>query len=236
MRLIILLRILPPVKENGPARFAGSPSLFAQSETSCFLWQGGGPSHVDLFDHKPLLAEKQGQDIPASVRGDTRVSTMTSGQKRWTALGAIKDFQKYGKSGMELSTMIPHTGEICDDICLVRSLNTESVNHAPGVTFFMTGSQVPGRPSMGAWLSYGLGCETDNLPAFVALTSSDKGKTCGQLFYDYYWGTGFIPSRYQGVPFRSMGDPVPYLTNPDGVSRESRRELLNDINALNTRT
>jgi hypothetical protein len=129
--------------------------------------------------------------------------------------------------------MLPNLGALADDICLVRSMNTEAVNHAPGVTFFMTGSQVPGRPSMGAWLTYGLGCESQDLPAYVVMTSSDKGKTCGQLFYDYYWGSGFLPSRFQGVRLRNTGDPVPYLQNPPGTSLQSRRDLLDDIRALN---
>jgi hypothetical protein len=129
--------------------------------------------------------------------------------------------------------MLPHVGGIADEICLVRSMHTEAVNHAPGVTFFMTGSQVPGRPSLGAWLSYGLGCETADLPAFVVMTSSDKGKTCGQLFFDYYWGSGFLPSRFQGVKFRNTGEPVPYLANPPGTSRVARRALLDDLAAMN---
>jgi hypothetical protein len=197
------------------------------------LWQGGGPSHVDLFDHKPMLAKMSGQDIPESVRGSTRLSTMSSGYKKWPITPAIKPFHRYGASGLELSSMLPHIGALADDICVVRSMNTEAVNHAPGVTFFMTGSQVPGRPSMGAWLNYGLGCESSELPAFVAMTSSDKGRTCGQLFYDYYWGSGFLPSRYQGVRFRNVGDPVPYLQNPPGMSREQRRVLLDDLQAMN---
>jgi hypothetical protein len=129
--------------------------------------------------------------------------------------------------------MLPDVGAIADDICVVRSMHTEAVNHAPGVTFFMTGSQVPGRPSMGAWLSYGLGTETDNLPTFVVMTSSDKQKTCGQLFYDYYWGSGFLPSRFQGVRFRNSGDLVPYLANPAGISQSSRRSLLDTIADIN---
>ena len=127
----------------------------------------------------------------------------------------------------------PNLGTMADDICLVRSMNTEAVNHAPGVTFFMTGAQVPGRPSMGAWLAYGLGSETANLPTFVVMTSSDKAKTCGQLFFDYYWGSGFLPSRFQGVRFRNTGDLVPYLANPPGVSRQARRALLDDMAAMN---
>lgn len=198
------------------------------------LWQGGGPSHVDLFDPKPTMQEMRGQDIPDSVRGTTRLSTMSSGYKKWPITPAIKPFQRYGKCGMELSSMLPNIGALADDICLVRSMHTEAVNHAPGVTFFMTGAQVPGRPSMGAWLSYGLGCDATDLPAFVAMTSSDKGKTCGQLFFDYYWGSGFLPSRYQGVRFSNAGSLVPYLNNPPGMSREQRRALLDDLQAMNS--
>ena len=197
------------------------------------LWQGGGPSHVDLFDPKPVMSKMAGKDIPDSVRGTTRLSTMSSGYGKWPVVPAIKPFKIFGQAGIELSTMLPNLGAMADEICLVRSMNTEAVNHAPGVTFFMTGAQVPGRPSMGAWLAYGLGSETANLPTFVVMTSSDKGKTCGQLFFDYYWGSGFLPSRFQGVRFRNTGDLVPYLANPPGMSREARRALLDDMAAIN---
>lgn len=205
----------------------------AKAKRVVMLWQGGGPSHVDLFDEKVVLSERAMQDIPGSVRGDTRLSTMSSGYGKWPCVPAIKPFQSYGQCGMRLSTMLPDIGALADDICLVRSMHTEAVNHAPGVTFFMTGSQVPGRPSMGAWLGYGLGSETEDLPTFVVMTSSDKARTCGQLFYDYYWGSGFLPSRHQGVRFRNTGDPVPYLANPPGVSEAARRTLLDDISAMN---
>lgn len=197
------------------------------------LWQGGGPSHVDLFDPKPELARFQGTDIPASIRGDTRLSTMSSNYAKWPALPAIKPFRKCGESGIEISELLPHIGGIADDICVVRSMHTEAVNHSPGVTFFMTGSQQPGRPAMGAWLAYGLGSECDDLPSFVVMTSSDREKSCGQLFYEHYWSNGFLPGKHQGVRFRSAGDPVPYLGNPAGVSRDARRELLDDLAALN---
>ena len=198
------------------------------------LWQGGGPSHVDLFDEKPMLQTRAGQDIPDSIRGATRLSTMSASYKRWPCVPAIKSHRAYGQSGTRMTEMLPNLGALADDLCLVRTMHTEAVNHAPGVTLFMTGAQVPGRPSMGAWLSYGLGSETDDLPTFVVMTSSDQGKTCGQLFFDYYWGSGFLPSRYQGVRFRNSGEPVPYLSNPPGVSREARRALLDDIAAINT--
>lgn len=226
-------------EKTGNAR-RGAPGLpdlphFApKAKRVVVLWQGGGPSHVDLFDEKPLMREMIGKDIPDSIRGTTRLSTMSASYAKWPCQPAIKPFKKYGKSGIAMSEMLPNVGAMADDICLVRSMHTEAVNHAPGVTFFMTGAQVPGRPSMGSWLSYGLGSETDNLPTFVVMTSSDKGKTCGQLFFDYYWGSGFLPSRYQGVRLRNTGDPVPYLANPPGVSREARRALLDEITALNT--
>ena len=209
------------------------PHVAPKAKRVVCLWQGGGPSHVDLFDPKPTLQKMAGQDIPESVRGTTRLSTMSSGYKKWPITPAIKPFQRYGQCGTELSSMLPNIGALADDICVVRSMNTEAVNHAPGVTFFMTGAQVPGRPSMGAWLSYGLGCDASDLPAFVAMTSSDKGKTCGQLFFDYYWGSGFLPSRYQGVRFSNAGSPVPYLSNPPGMSREQRRALLDDLHDMN---
>ena len=223
-------------REAGAVAIPGLPGLphhEPKAKRIVMLWQGGGPSHVDLFDPKPVMRAQAGKDIPASVRGTTRLSTMSSGYSRWPVVPAIKSFRRYGAAGIEMSEMLPHVGAIADDICLVRSMHTESVNHAPGVTFFLTGSQVPGRPSMGAWLSYGLGCETQDLPAFVVMTSSDKGKTCGQLFFDYYWGAGFLPSRFQGVRFRNTGDPVPYLANPAGVSRAARRALLDDLAAMN---
>jgi hypothetical protein len=220
---------------TGQAGLPGVPHFPARAKRVVCLWQGGGPSHIDLFDHKPTLEKMAGKDIPDSVRGTTRLSTMSASYKKWPITPNIKPFAHYGKSGLELSTMLPHLGSVADELCVVKSMNTEAVNHAPGVTFFMTGAQVPGRPSMGAWLSYGLGCEAVDLPAFVVMTSSDKGKTCGQLFYDYYWGSGFLPTRYQGVRFRSVGDPVPYLDNPAGTSREARRALLDDLNALNAR-
>ncbi|MEY3457044.1 MAG: hypothetical protein RL215_201 [Planctomycetota bacterium] len=211
----------------------GFPMSLPRARRVVMLWQGGGPSHVDLFDEKPAMKKLAGQDIPESIRGTTRLSTMSSGYARWPCLPAIRPYRTWGECGMRLSEMLPSIGGLADEICLVHSMRTEAVNHAPGVTFFLTGSQVPGRPSMGAWLSYGLGCETDNLPAFVVMTSSDKGKTCGQLFFDYYWGAGFLPSRFQGVRFRNTGDPVPYLSNPPGVSAESRRLMLDDIAAIN---
>ena len=213
----------------------GVPHWKPRARRVVVLWQGGAPSQVDLFDLKPGLVPKRLQELPASVREGTRLSTMTSGQSKFPILPAIKPFTRYGNCGMELSTLLPHIGSLADDICLIRSMHTEAVNHAPGVTLFLTGSQVPGRPSMGTWAAYGLGSMSGDLPAFVVMTSADKGKTCGQLFYDYYWGSGFLPSKYQGVRFRSEGDPVLYLANPTGMSPALRRGVLDDIAALDRR-
>ncbi len=211
----------------------GLPHFAPKAKRAIYLWQGGGPSHLDLFDRKTTLEKHALEDLPESVRGTTRLSTMTAGYKKWPMVPAIKPFKKCGQSGLEISTLLPFTGEIADELCVVRSMHTEAVNHAPGVTFFLTGAQVPGRPSLGAWLSYGLGSVAEDLPAFVVMTSSDKGRTCGQLFFDYYWGSGFLPGKHQGTRFRGSGDPVAYLSNPDGVSRESRRKLLDGLQELN---
>ena len=221
------------VSSRGLGGLPGLPHHAAKAKRVVVLWQGGGPSHVDLFDDKSVLRDLAGKDIPDSIRGTTRLSTMSSGYAKWPCVPPIKPHKAYGKCGTTMSTMLPNIGALADDICLVRSMNTEAVNHAPGVTYFMTGAQVPGRPSMGAWLSYGLGSETDNLPTFVVMTSSDKAKTCGQLFFDYYWGSGFLPSRYQGVRFQNTGDLVPYLNNPPGISPAGRRAMLDDLAAMN---
>ena len=222
---------LPGASGNG---LSDLPHHLPKAKRVVLLWQGGGPSHVDLFDDKPTLREMAGKDIPDSIRGSTRLSTMSSGYGKWPCVPAIKPFQQYGQSGIPLSQMLSKIGGIADEITLINSMHTEAVNHAPGVTYFLTGSQVPGRPSMGSWLSYGLGSESENLPTFVVMTSSDKSKTCGQLFFDYYWGSGFLPSRFQGVRFRNTGDLVPYLANPAGVSQAARRSLLDDIAMMNS--
>lgn len=237
--LVALANLMGKESTAGEAKLLGQPGLPGlklhphKADRMIYLWQGGGPSHIDLFDPKPTLEKHKLQDLPESVRGKTRLSTMTSGYNKWPALPGIKPFKKWGKSGLEISTLLPHLGSIADDVCIVRSMNTEAVNHAPGVTFFLTGSQVPGRPSLGAWLSYGLGSEAADLPAFVVMTSSDKARSCGQLFFDYYWGSGFLPGKYQGTRFRAAGDPVPYLNNPAGVSPEGRRKLLDGLQELN---
>ncbi|MEY4272769.1 MAG: hypothetical protein RL250_1635 [Verrucomicrobiota bacterium] len=229
----LLSKDLFAAKPDALGALPGLPHFAPKAKRVICLWQGGGPSHVDLFDQKPTLAKEAGKDIPAGIRGDTRLSSMSSGYAKWPAVPAIKPFARHGQCGRELSTLIPHIGSIADEICVVRSMNTEAVNHAPGVTFFMTGSQIPGRPAVGAWLSYGLGTMNEDLPAYVVMTSSDKTKTCGQLFFEHYWSNGFLPGKHQGVRFRGVGEPVPYVGNPAGVDRAARRTMLDDLQALN---
>jgi hypothetical protein len=210
-----------------------TPHFPPRARRVIYLLQNGAPSHVDLFDYKPKLKEMMGQEIPPSVQGGQRLSTMTSGQKSRPLLPNITEFRRYGQSGAWVNSFMPHIASIADHACFVRSMHTDAINHAPAITFFLTGAEIPGRPSMGAWLSYGLGSETQELPAFVVMTSRDKEASCGQIFYDYYWGSGFLPTRYQGVKLRGSGDPVLYLSNPEGMSREVRRGLLDDLARLN---
>jgi hypothetical protein len=217
---------------SGMPALPGLPHFAPRAKRVIYLMQNGAPSHVDLFDWKPGLARLRGQDLPPSVQMGQRLTTMTQGQKQ-RVLPAIAPFRRHGRSGLWLSDFLPHTASIADDICVVKSLHTEAINHAPALTFFFTGAEQPGRPSMGSWVTYGLGSANDNLPAFVVLTSRDKEASCGQIFYDFYWGSGFLPSKYQGVKFRGSGDPVLYLSNPEGVTPRVRRGFLDDLARLN---
>jgi hypothetical protein len=222
--------------QTGRQPVAGLPSLphFApKAKRVIYLFQNGAPSHVDLFDYKPKLREWHGRQIPDEVVGGKRFSTMTGNQTTRPVLGEITKFSQHGRSGAWVSDFLPRTAEIVDDLCFVKSMHTGAVNHAPAITFFLTGSEMAGRPSMGSWLSYGLGSETDELPAFVVMTSRDKEASCGQIFYDFYWGSGFLPTKYQGVAFRGSGDPVLYLSNPPGLDAKVRRGLLDDLAHLN---
>jgi hypothetical protein len=211
----------------------GVPHFAPKAKRVIYLFQNGAPSHVDLFDYKPKLREWHGKQIPPEIQGGKRLSTMTSGQNDKPVLAEITKFKQHGESGAWVCSFLPETASIADDLCFVKSLHTEQVNHAPAITFFLTGAEQAGRPSMGAWLSYGLGSDTEELPAFVVMTSRDKEASCGQIFYDFYWGSGFLPTRFQGVKFRGSGDPVLYLSNPEGVSRRMRRGLLDDLARLN---
>jgi hypothetical protein len=223
---------LPPSSK----RFGGLPGLphFApKAKRVIYLFMNGAPTHVELFDYKPKLKEMHGKPMPEDYFAGKRFSTMTGNPKGKVVLGSIEPFEQRGKSGAWVSNLLPHTAAIADDLCFIKSMHTEAVNHAPAISFFLSGAELPGRPTMGAWLSYGLGSDTENLPAFVVMTSVSKGTTCGQIFYDFYWGSGFLPSRFQGVKFRGSGDPVLYLSNPNGMSRQMRRGLLDDIAKLN---
>jgi hypothetical protein len=194
-----------------------------------YLFMAGGPSQLDLYDHKPTLNKMNGEDLPESVRKGQRLTGMSGNQARLPLAGSIFKFDKHGKSGATISDLLPHTAKIADDLCFIKSLHTEAINHDPAITFFQTGSELAGRPSMGAWLSYGLGSANENLPGFVVLISKDKTE---QGLYARLWGNGFLPSIHQGVQFRSGKDPVLYLANPDGVSRESRRKMLDRLAEL----
>jgi hypothetical protein len=211
----------------------GLPHFAPKAKRVIYMFQNGAPSHVDLFDYKPKLKEWHGKEIPESVQQGKRLSTMTSGQKAKPVLSEITNFAQHGQSKAWVSDFLPETAKIADDLCFIKSMHTGAVNHAPAIAFFLTGAEQPGRPSMGSWLTYGLGSTSENLPAFVVMTSRDKEASCGQIFYDFYWGSGFLPSKYQGVKFRGSGDPVLYLSDPDGISREIKRGLLDDVAALN---
>jgi len=194
-----------------------------------YLFQSGGPAQQELFDDKPLLREKNGQDLPESVRRGQRLTAMSVNQASFPLAGSAFAFKKHGQCGMNLSELLPHTGSMADDICLIRSVYTEAINHDPAITFLQTGSQIAGRPSLGAWVGYGLGTLEQNLPAFVVLVTKNKSD---QPLYARLWGSGFLDSRYQGVKFSSGKDPVFYLSNPEGVSAEARRGLLDTIGQL----
>jgi hypothetical protein len=210
------------------------PHHAAKAKRVIYLFQNGAPSHVDLFDHKPKLREWHGRQIPDSVAAGKRFSTMTGNQTERPVLGEITNFARHGRSGASVSDFLPHTASIADELCFIKSMHTGSVNHAPGITFFLTGSEMAGRPSMGSWLTYGLGCDSEELPSYVVMTSRDKEASCGQIFYDFYWGSGFLPTRFQGVKFRGSGDPVLYLSNPPGMTRDMRRGVLDDLARLNS--
>ena len=218
------------LREDG---LAASPGLhFApKAKRVIYLFQSGGPSQMDLFDPKPGLDERFDQDLPDSIRQGQRITTMTSKQKRFPIAPSMFKFAQHGQSGAWLSELLPHTAGVADQLCFVKSMVTDAINHDPAITFFQTGSQISGRPSMGAWASYGLGSENADLPAFVAMTS--RGKKGGQPLYDRLWGSGFLPTTHQGVKFRGASDPVLYLNNPAGVSRDTKRAMLDDLGTLN---
>jgi Protein of unknown function (DUF1501) len=211
------------------------PNFAPRAKRVIFLFQAGGPSHLDLLDYKPAMKGRFDQDIPPSIFGGQRITGMVAQQDRFPVVPTMYGFKQYGESGMWLSELLPHTGKIADQICLLRAMNTEAINHDPAITFIQTGSQLPGRPCLGSWVDYGLGSENQNLPAFVVLNSVPSNGMPDQGLLSRLWGAGFLPSRYQGVQFRSAGDPVLHLSNPPGVTREQRRSLLDGLAELNER-
>ena len=217
------------------ARTGGLPGLphFApRARRVIYLFQSGAPSQMDLFDYKPKLGDLFGVDLPASVRRGQRLTTMTSSQESFPIAPSNFKFAQFGESGAWVSELMPHTAQVVDDLCFIKSMYTEAINHDPAITFFQTGDQLAGRPSIGSWLSYGLGQENQDLPSFVVMVSQGGGRV-GQPLYDRLWGSGFLPTRYQGVKFRSVGDPVLHLSNPPGVSPKTRRRMLDDLAELN---
>jgi hypothetical protein len=224
---------IPALASLLECKAASGPTFAPKAKRVIYLFQNGAPTHVELFDYKPMLQKMHGAPVPESAVAGKRFSTMTGNPKGKVMLAPVEPFSQYGKCGALVSDFLPHTAQVVDDLCFIKSMHTDAVNHAPAISFLLSGAQIPGRPTFGAWLAYGLGSETENLPAFVVMTSVSKGTTCGQIFYDFYWSSGFLPSRFQGVKFRGSGDPVLYLSNPDGMSREMRRGLLDDIAKLN---
>ena len=221
-----ILQSSPPIVGG----LTGIPHFPPRVKRVIYLFQSGAPSQLDLFDYKPLLNKMNGQDLPESIRGGQRLTGMTAGQASFPLAGTLFNFKQHGDSGAWMSNLMPHTAKIVDELCFIKSMYTEAINHDPAITFLQTGSQIPGRPSIGSWVSYGLGTDNKNLPEFVVLVT--KGKTGGQPLYSRLWGNGFLPSQHQGVQFRSGKDPVLYLTNPPGVDGINRRDQLDHLQQL----
>jgi len=215
----------------------GVPPFPPKAKSIIYLHMNGGPSQIDLWDYKPVLNDYYDKDLPASVQGGQRLSTMTSGQTRFPCAPSKFKFEQKGECGMWVNTdILPYTAKIVDDITLIKTINTNAINHDPACTFVMTGSEIPGKPSLGSWLAYGLGSDNNDLPAFVVFTPQFPGDSNGQALYNRMWGSGFLPTRYNGVALRGSGDPVLYLPDPDGVARSDRRQMLDALQALNQKT
>tara|TARA_A100001234_G_scaffold43003_1_gene35320 strand:+ start:392 stop:1837 length:1446 start_codon:yes stop_codon:yes gene_type:complete len=223
------------IGQNSGAPLSGMPHFAPKAKRVIYLFQSGGPSQHELWDYKPKLMDMVGNDLPPSVRGNQRVTAMTSGQLRFPIVPSLYEFDQHGESGAWVSELMPHTAKIVDDLAFIKSMHTEAINHDPGITFFQTGAQLAGRPSIGAWLDYGLGSMNEDLPSFVAMVSIGSGNG-GQPLYDRLWGSGFLPTKHQGVKFLASGDPVLYLSNPPGVQSQTRRRFLDDLARLNELT
>ena len=211
----------------------GLPHFAPKAKRIIYLFMNGAPSQIDLLDYKPKLSEMFDKDLPDSIRKGQRLTTMTSGQARFPIAPSMYKFKQHGKGGTWFSELLSHTGSVADEIAVIRSVHTEAINHDPAVTFIQTGSQIPGKPSLGAWLSYGLGSECDNLPAFVVMTPSWSAKRDAQALYQRLWGSGYLPSKHQGVSLRAKGDPVLFINNPPGVDKDTRRQMLDSLSKMN---
>ncbi|MCA9121168.1 MAG: DUF1501 domain-containing protein [Planctomycetaceae bacterium] len=220
----------PPGNDLG---VLGKPHFAPKAKRIIYLFMSGAPSQLDMYDYKPKMNDLFDTDLPDSIRMGQRLTTMTSGQKRFPIAPSMFKFAQHGKNGTWLSELLPHTATVADDLAVIKTVHTEAINHDPAITYIQTGAQIPGRPSMGAWLSYGLGSMNRDLPSFVVLTSSWSAKRDAQALYERLWGSGFLPSRHAGVALRSTGDPVLYLSNPSGISPEIRRRMLDGVAALN---
>ena len=212
---------------------AGLPHFAPKAKRVIFLHQSGAPSQIELFDYKPKLAEIAGSELPDSIRKGQRITGMTSGQNSLPVAPSIFKFNRAGENGTWISELLPHTAKVVDEISIVKTINTDAINHDPAITFIQTGFQQPGRASMGSWVTYGLGSENQNLPSFVVLISQANGLNRDQPLFSRLWSSGFLPSKYQGVRFRASGDPVLYLANPDGVDDKTRRAMLDSLSELN---
>ncbi|QQD14104.1 DUF1501 domain-containing protein [Sphingobacterium sp. UDSM-2020] len=210
---------------------SGIPDFAPKAKRVIYLFQNGAPSQLESFDYKPKLREMMGQELPESIRGAQRLTGMTANQASFPLVGSYYDFKQYGESRAWISDLFPHTAKVVDDICIIKSMFTEAINHDPALTFFQSGAQQGNRPSMGAWLSYGLGSENKNLPAYTVLLSRGKGN--GQGVYSKLWSNGFLDSTHQGVQFSSGEDPVLYLKDPDGLNRFERRKMLDQLAEMN---
>jgi hypothetical protein len=219
--------------EAKPQAASGLPHFPPKAKRAIYLLMNEGPSQMDMWDHKPKMADMFDKDLPKSIIGTQRLTTMTSGQTRFPIAPSKYKFTRHGKNGVWISELIPWTAKIVDELALIKSVWTEAINHDPAVTYICTGSQLPGRPSLGSWLSYGLGTMNENLPAFVVMTATWTGRKEAQAIYNRLWGSAFLPSKHQGVALRSSGDPVLFLSNPPGVSPQTRRRMLDSLNRLN---
>ncbi len=225
--------LIPDLFGSSPEEMVmtGLPQFAPKAKRVIYLFQNGAPSQLDLFDYKPMLQKMHGEDLPASIRMGQRLTGMTAYQQKFPLAGSVFQFNQYGQSRAWISELLPHTAKVVDDLCIIKTMFTEAINHDPALTFFQTGAQVGNRPSMGSWLSYGLGSENKNLPAFCVLLS--KGKGNGQGVYSKLWTNGFLDSIHQGVQFSSGESPVLYLNNPEGIDKDDRRKMLDKLSALN---